>query len=521
MFGPKETISFSPIPGSRSRHHENDSEEGHLSDSSHEEEDDILGHHRHVRQLSMEQTLMQIQQQQQVNGSLMSYQNYNSNGQLDALSSKSSCNNEISILVAKIPNDKLNLLYWIFVLQGAGVLFPWNSFISAPDYFNRLYGDSAMMYFSVAYSVPNLLGLLAMIQFGNRISHGWKVIPAYVLTLLILICVPLLGFFHVDTNVGFILTMTLIVLSALCNCALQAGIFGLASMLPTKYVQAVMIGCGLAGIVCSLIRILTKIIIEQNHARVSLLRMTNSTATYFFVCAFVVLMCIVTFVIVLKHPVTQHHMKMALKKDQLLILNPQEECTSYHLSKTLKPNVIIVFRKIYHLCLLVMFLFCVTIAVFPGMAVGISTWYFKTPMTYWLPILMGTSNNLFEFIGRSLPSLAVVFNHKTVSIPIILRVLFVPLFLFYYRPKLFGWNDNSNISQIYEGIEAGALNDAIPLLTMAFFSLSNGYLCSLCMMFAPQQVDSHEREMAGTMMTFFLLLGISLGSCIGLLFSFV
>lgn len=33
------------------------------------------------------------------------------------------------------PVDKYNFVYWIMFLQGIGCLFPWNAFISAPDYF--------------------------------------------------------------------------------------------------------------------------------------------------------------------------------------------------------------------------------------------------------------------------------------------------------------------------------------------------------------------------------------------------
>lgn len=35
----------------------------------------------------------------------------------------------------KEPVDKYNLVYWAMFLQGTGCLFPWNAFISAPDYF--------------------------------------------------------------------------------------------------------------------------------------------------------------------------------------------------------------------------------------------------------------------------------------------------------------------------------------------------------------------------------------------------
>jgi equilibrative nucleoside transporter 1/2/3 len=36
------------------------------------------------------------------------------------------------------PKDKFMLVYIIMAIQGAGTLFPWNAFISAPDYFKYI-----------------------------------------------------------------------------------------------------------------------------------------------------------------------------------------------------------------------------------------------------------------------------------------------------------------------------------------------------------------------------------------------
>ncbi len=66
--------------------------------------------------------------------------------------------------------DPFGLVYFIMILQGAGTLFPWNSFISAPDYFNTLYGPSALLYLATIYSISNLLGLILMIWFGSKLS---------------------------------------------------------------------------------------------------------------------------------------------------------------------------------------------------------------------------------------------------------------------------------------------------------------------------------------------------------------
>jgi len=52
---------------------------------------------------------------------------------------------------------------------------------------------------------------------------------------------------------------------------------------------------------------------------------------------------------------------------------------------------------------------------------------------------------------------------------------------------------------------------------MTLFAFSNGYFGTLAMMFGPIEVLPHEKEMAGNIMTFFLILGIFIGSHLSLL----
>ena len=68
------------------------------------------------------------------------------------------------------PKDPFGLVYFIMILQGAGTLFPWNAFISAPDYFNTMYGESTLLYLATIYSISNLMGLLLMVWFGSKLS---------------------------------------------------------------------------------------------------------------------------------------------------------------------------------------------------------------------------------------------------------------------------------------------------------------------------------------------------------------
>lgn len=87
---------------------------------------------------------------------------------------------------------------------------------------------------------------------------------------------------------------------------------------------------------------------------------------------------------------------------------------------------------------------------------------------------------------------------------VVLRVIFVPLFMLcnmqprYYLPVVFS-------------------HDAWYIIFMIFFSISNGYLASLCMCFGPKKVLAHEAETAGAVMAFFLSLGLALGAAISFL----
>lgn len=98
--------------------------------------------------------------------------------------------------------------------------------------------------------------------------------------------------------------------------------------------------------------------------------------------------------------------------------------------------------------------------------------------------------NLFDFIGRSLPGFK-IFQTKITTIkwildywliiPNILRIVFLPLFMFCIKPRIFN-------------------HDVIPLLIMSIFALTNGYFSTLLMMKAPQKVEAHERDTAGKIM---------------------
>ena len=78
------------------------------------------------------------------------------------------------------PEDKGNVIYIIFFIQGIGMLLPWNFFITAKSYFsykfqeNAGYQDRFENAFALAAMIPGVLSLLFNIFMTGRISRNFR-----------------------------------------------------------------------------------------------------------------------------------------------------------------------------------------------------------------------------------------------------------------------------------------------------------------------------------------------------------
>ena len=73
------------------------------------------------------------------------------------------------------PIDHNNLIYINMFLQGIGMLFAWNAFITAVDYFHyrlcdTVYANNFENFFSFVYCGANLLTLLYLTRYQNLYS---------------------------------------------------------------------------------------------------------------------------------------------------------------------------------------------------------------------------------------------------------------------------------------------------------------------------------------------------------------
>ncbi|XP_049470810.1 equilibrative nucleoside transporter 2 [Panthera uncia] len=245
-----------------------------------------------------------------------------------------------------------------------------------------------------------------------------------------------------------------------------------------------------------------------------------------------------------KNSIPNSPQKVALTLD--LDAEKEPELEPEEIQKPGKPSVFIVFQKIWLTALCLVLVFAVTLSVFPAITAMVTSstspgkwsecWEaeqgrageregggmkgrrreeeggtrmspLSLPGQFFNPICCFLLFNIMDWVGRSLTSYFLWPDEDSRLLPLLvcLRVLFVPLFMLCHVPE------RSRLPVLFP-------QDAYFITFMLLFAVSNGYLMSLTMCLAPRQVLPHEREVAGTLMTFFLALGLSCGAALSFLF---
>ncbi|NXU99713.1 S29A1 protein, partial [Cettia cetti] len=448
------------------------------------------------------------------------------------------------------PLHRYKAVWLIFFILGLGTLLPWNFFMTARQYFiNRLkdpeetshVGNQTAEATYLQSVFDNFMTLCAMVPLliftclnsfiHQRIPQQIRISGSLVAIGLVFLVTAIMVKIPMEPLPFFIFTMISIIFINSFGAILQSSLFGLAGLLPASYTAPIMSGQGLAGTFAALAMIFSIAIGAQQP---------ESFIGYFATACVTIVLAIISYV-VLPHmdffryysmkDKTEYHVYNAeletkrdlIKKAQLsevcyallVFLPADENGMEQNNSKIIPihnpdehPSVIAIFKKLWVLALSVCFVFTVTIGVFPAITAQVSTVLGEGNKwgLYFIPVSCFLVFNIFDWTGRSLTALFTWPGKDSCLLPVmvVLRVVFVPLFMLcnvtprYYLPVVFS-------------------HDAWYIVFMIFFSISNGYLASLCMCFGPKKVLAHEAETAGAVMAFFLSLGLALGAAISFL----
>ncbi|GKB77262.1 equilibrative nucleotide transporter 8-like protein [Tanacetum coccineum] len=386
--------------------------------------------------------------------------------------------------------DPYNITYTIHFLLGAGYLVPWNSFITAVDYFQDIYPTKHVTkVFSVAYMLAATLVLFIMTHlssktklpsFQKRMNFGYGL---FVLALMVAPVTDWIG--HWDeakrgSNSAFVVLVLMVVVTGFAEGLTGGSLIGATGKLPDRYMQAVVAGNASAGVLVCILRIITKASLP--HSRKGL---RTSTHIYFFTSTFIELLCIICTNLLHKLPNIRHY-----------TTKPQLDNQPKNESKP--PKTMNVLKKLRWLVMCMVLIYLVTLSIFPGY---LSENVKSTLFGDWYPVFLLTAFNVGDFSGKCLTALYVVKRSRWVVWGCVARVMFYPLFMgCVFGPR---W----------------LRNEAVVSLLTLLLGVSNGYLTSVLMIMAPKFVQVEESNIAGIVMSLFLAIGLVIGSGLGWLWN--
>nr|XP_020843534.1 equilibrative nucleoside transporter 1-like isoform X4 [Phascolarctos cinereus] len=407
------------------------------------------------------------------------------------------------------PQDRYKAVWLIFFMLGLGTLLPWNFFMTATMYFKSRLGppqnnsgaltEENRDLFATTSSPPlkpnflnsifnngmTICAMLPLLVFTclnsflhQRIPQALRILGSMVAILLMFALTAVLVKVDLDPIAFFTLTMIQIVIISSSGAILQGSLFGLAGLLPASYTVPIMSGQGLAGIFAAVAMIFT---IASGS------ELEQSAFGYFIIACGVTVISILCYLVL-------PHLERTLPR-----VEKREGCQRP--AQRTPP--------IWVLALSVCFIFIITICVFPSVTAEVQSTIAGTSdwKNYFIPVSCFFTFNVFDCAGRSFTTLYMWPKKDSgwqLPALVVARIVFVPLLM------LCNVHPRKNLPVIFH-------HDAWFIIFMMFFAFSNGYLASLCMCFAPKTVKPSEAEAAGTVMVFFLALGLALGSLSSLL----
>ncbi|KAM9400314.1 equilibrative nucleoside transporter 2-like isoform 2-T8 [Salvelinus alpinus] len=417
------------------------------------------------------------------------------------------------------PRDRGWLVGITFFILGLGTLLPWNFFMTASMYFNRRLNKEEWSngtvvaqkeyYFNnwmtLLSQLPLLLCTLLNSFFYQRISEMVRIAGSLVFILVLFILTAILVKVPMEEDRFFSVTMATIWFINSFGAVLQGSLFGLVGLLPQRYSAVFMSGQGLAGTFAAL-AMLVSIASDTD--------LETAALGYFITPCVGTLLTLLSYLLLprlefarfyldksrsyevettdelLKESGTEQNGKLNGKangslangdasgeeveveggspKHNFLPLEQAED-------RDRKSTVMEVFKKIWVMAFCVVFVFTVTLAVFPAITVDVKTIYPGKWESYFISVCCFLIFNVCDWIGRTVTSLFQWPPKESRLFPVLVvsRVVFVPLLMFCnvqsrsYLPVLFS-------------------HDAAFAFIMMLFSLSSGYCVCLSMSYAPQ-----------------------------------
>ncbi|XP_056619560.1 equilibrative nucleoside transporter 4 isoform X2 [Triplophysa dalaica] len=442
-----------------------------------------------------------------------------------------------------VPDDRYHRIYFAMLLAGVGFLLPYNSFITDVDYLHHKFkGTSIVFDMSLTYILVALSSVLLNNMLVEKLSSNTRICGGYLFALgpLVIVSVFDVWLELFDTHQSYVLTLVAVAVVAFGCTVQQSSFYGYTGMLPKRYTQGVMTGESTAGVIVSLSRIFTKLLVEDEK---------SNTIIFFLFSVSVEAFCFLLHVVVRQTRFVQYHTEKArhghtwftgqihdnpprkrsgyqiqydsgAEEEDRVATSSVDDADGVHLGNCSHEDAIYVrfdgpkedtrrtwisvkellgrrfsvTRRIWPYMLSITMTYFITLCLFPGLESELR----NDIMGEWLPILTMALFNVADFVGKILAACPYEWGGVQLLVCSCLRVLLLPLFMMCVSP-----------------VQRPLLtHPAWPCSLSLLLGVSNGYLGSVPMIQAAGQVPLQQREIAGNTMTVSYMAGLMLGSVV-------
>ena len=403
----------------------------------------------------------------------------------------------------KEPKDRCRTVYLVFYYTGLAILFPYTMLITVTDFWNYKWRDVSLPYnssreemteeqkqfpnqISMAGNVPLTLLVLITLFFGHHVRLRTRLLASLLLEVIAMAFLLLIA--SLDTDQWQSTALVLILLAnavySSANAIFQASFLGNLGRFPPTYIGGANDGMGLGTALPALVAVLV-LALDPPSTTLGLTGISTSLAC-----------------LLLQIPLTA--------------LLPKSSFYRYHSGEDEDQGValrdlLMVLSMTWPYQAAIFLDYMVTLAVHPAVTALIqptasvpSAWHDK----YFVPVCCFLAQALADWLGRSLatisqwprPGRAAEVGAMLVAI---VRAAFLPLLMF------------CNVAPLNRATEVIFPSDVAYVCFLVIFSIAGGYLSNVCYMLAPKKGDGAEQEIAGILLTTFLVLGLGVGSIIG------
>ena len=397
--------------------------------------------------------------------------------------------------------SSISFVKFSFLIFGISSLLEWNAILSDIDFFNDKQKSIHPNYsFSFFNSLFNIVIQFILVYKPKPFQYKKQLLFTLISTFFILIFLPLFVILFNKKSDNFpslLITIILILFGGLCNALGSSGFFGLCSYFPLELIINMSTGQGIAGILMNAIQYL---ILLLNSSE-------NTKALFFFgIASLFILFCIFIIIKVYRIPFFFNFLKNTDEIDNSIIVDEEiseltDETKSTHNKSTpeqKEESFLELTKQIIDINILIVILYTTTFILFPGVCLAPDFFGLNDTKSITIIAIYNISDTLGRYIVNYLEPTK---NKAYVFILSRLSLIFIMPFTYYLEQK--------NKSDL--------LISLILLLCVIYLGITNGIGTSLCFGLAPKFVKEHMKGKAGSSVSFFLIVGIFIGSCLALI----